>query len=441
MIFFTNLLIFISLIAILIKLEKLPSFSRNKKILIAIFLGGAIGILMQFFLTGKDLDNAISLYILVGNSYLRFLQMLIFPVVATGILLAFLHIGEKENAIKSVALIVGILLFTTAISVLIGVLSASLFSLDFSMLSGLSPSTEATDKINARASVLVKPLYQIILEFIPTNPFLDLTGARQNSLASIVVFFGFIGFAYVKLKAQNSDYAKSFSVGVETANKLLNILISFALKLTPFGIFGLFAKLTATVSLLEISKLFVFIASSYFAIFVMFIVHGLLLLIFKTNPVSYYKNVFEVLTFAFFSRSSSASIPLNVETQVNKLGLSNTNATISASLGATIGQNGCAGIYPAMLVAMLAPHFDINIFDPSFLLMLTFILAINSFGIAGVGGGAIFAGIAALNAFNMPLAIIAILAGIEPIIDMARTALNVNGSIVSSVITSKIQKQ
>ncbi|MGI9258915.1 MAG: cation:dicarboxylate symporter family transporter, partial [Gammaproteobacteria bacterium] len=144
-----------------------------------------------------------------------------------------------------------------------------------------------------------------------------------------------------------------------------------------------------------------------------------------------------VLTFAFTSRSSAATIPLNVETQVEELKVPVPVANLAATFGATIGQNGCAGIYPAMLAVMVAPTMGVNPLDPIFIATLVGIVAISSFGVAGVGGGATFAALIVLPAMGFPVVLVALLISIEPLIDMARTALNVSGSMTAGLMTSK----
>ncbi|MGI9262822.1 MAG: cation:dicarboxylate symporter family transporter, partial [Woeseiaceae bacterium] len=141
--------------------------------------------------------------------------------------------------------------------------------------------------------------------------------------------------------------------------------------------------------------------------------------------------------FAFGSRSSAATIPLNVETQIEELKVPQPVANLAATFGATIGQNGCAGIYPAMLATMMAPVMGIDPLTIGFIVKLVAIVAISSFGIAGVGGGATFAALVVLPAMGFPVTIAALLISIEPLIDMARTALNVNGSMTAGVITGR----
>jgi len=115
-------------------------------------------------------------------------------------------------------------------------------------------------------------------------------------------------------------------------------------------------------------------------------------------------------------------------------------ANLAATFGATIGQNGCAGIYPAMLATMIAPTMGIDPMTPAFILKLVAIVAVSSFGIAGVGGGATFAALVVLPAMGFPVVLAALLISIEPLIDMARTALNVNGSMTAGMLTGRFLK-
>jgi L-cystine uptake protein TcyP (sodium:dicarboxylate symporter family) len=168
----------------------------------------------------------------------------------------------------------------------------------------------------------------------------------------------------------------------------------------------------------------------------MFVVHLLILMLFKLSPTKYLKKASVPLSFAFSSRSSAGTLPLNVETQVEKFGVSTGIANLSASLGTSIGQNGCAGIYPAMLAVMIAVGTGVPM-DVSFFVRLILITAISSFGIAGVGGGATFAALTVLSSMGLPVGLVGLLIAIEPLIDMARTALNVSGSMVAGLVTAK----
>ncbi|MGV8890934.1 MAG: cation:dicarboxylate symporter family transporter [Pseudomonas sp.] len=148
-----------------------------------------------------------------------------------------------------------------------------------------------------------------------------------------------------------------------------------------------------------------------------------------------------VLTFAFTSRSSAATIPLSIEAQTSRLGIPQSIASFAASFGAAIGQNGCAGLYPAMLAVMVTPTVGINPLDPLWIATLVAIVTLSSAGVAGVGGGATFAALIVLPAMGLPVSLVALLISVEPLIDMGRTALNVSGSITAGAITSQIMQQ
>jgi len=148
-----------------------------------------------------------------------------------------------------------------------------------------------------------------------------------------------------------------------------------------------------------------------------------------------------VLAFAFTSRTSAGAIPMSVQTQTSRLGTPDGIANFAASFGATIGQNGCAGIYPAMLAVMIAPTVGIDPMTLSFIIPLLAIIMVGSVGVAGVGGGATFAALIVLSAMDLPVALAGLLISVEPLIDMGRTALNVSGSITAGTVTSRLMGQ
>jgi hypothetical protein len=255
---------------------------------------------------------------------------------------------------------------------------------------------------------------------------------------AVVIFSAFIGVAVLGLDKKKPEQADTFRKMVEAVYAVVMRIVTLVLRLTPYGILALITNVAATTNAEEILKLIKFVGASYVALIVMFIIHLILLAAFGYNPIQYVRKVFPTLVFAFTSRSSAATIPLNVETQTKRLGVPEGIANLSASFGATIGQNGCAGIYPAMLAVMIAPTVGINPMSWDFILTLILVVTISSFGVAGVGGGATFASLIVLSTMNLPVALAGLLISVEPLIDMGRTALNVNDSITAGVITGKI---
>jgi L-cystine uptake protein TcyP (sodium:dicarboxylate symporter family) len=282
---------------------------------------------------------------------------------------------------------------------------------------------------------------QQVLEFIPSNPFEDMTGARRTSTLAVVIFSAFIGVAVLGLDRKKPEQAQTFRKVIDAVYAVVMRIVTLVLRLTPYGILALITKVVATTNPDEILKLIKFVLASYVALLVMFIIHLILLALFGYNPVTYVKKVLPTLVFAFTSRSSAATIPLNVETQTKKLGVSDGIANLSATLGATIGQNGCAGIYPAMLAVMIAPTVGIDPTSWDFILTLILVVTVSSFGVAGVGGGATFASLIVLSTMNLPVALAGLLISVEPLIDMGRTALNVNDSITAGLISGKVLKE
>jgi len=214
-------------------------------------------------------------------------------------------------------------------------------------------------------------------------------------------------------------------------------LVQIVIALTPYGVAALMTRVIATSDGQAISNLIGFVIASYVAILIMFGVHALIIMLLGANIKTYFQKVWPVLTFAFVTRSSAATIPLTIRAQIEELKVPAPIANISASFGATIGQNGCAGIYPAMLAVMVAPTMGVDV-DLSFIISLVLIVAISSFGIAGVGGGATNAALVVFGVMGFPITIVALLISIEPLIDMARTALNVNGAITTGMVTTRL---
>lgn len=253
-----------------------------------------------------------------------------------------------------------------------------------------------------------------------------------------MIFSAILGMAYLGVKRKQPEQAEHFAKIIDTLYTIVMRVVTLILRLTPYGVLALITKVTASSDYGAIVKLAKFVLASYTAIIVMFLVHLLLISLAKLSPVRYVQKALPALTFAFTSRSSAGTLPLNIETQTKRFGISEGIANFSASFGLSIGQNGCAGIYPAMLAIMVAPSAGINPASPSFIITLILVVVVSSFGVAGVGGGATFASLIVLSVLNLPIAIVGLLISVEPLIDMGRTALNVSGAMTSGILTGKI---
>lgn len=417
--------------------------SLSRLVLLGLILGSAFGLGLQL-LFGEGhaaIAGTLDWVNVVGRGYVGLLKMIIMPLVLVSMIAAVVKLEKGGSLGKISGLTISVLLVTTAISAVIGIAVTQVFGLT---AEGLTEGARETARIAVlesrvdRVSDLTIP--QMLVSFIPTNPFADLTGARSTSIIAVVIFGVLTGIAARKVMAEKEELASPIRTFVEATQSIVMRLVKMIMALTPYGIAALMAKVVATSSAGDILNLLGFIVASYLAILLMFLVHGLLVSFVGVSPKEYFQKIWPVLTFAFSSRSSAATIPLNVEAQVTKLNVPPAIANLSASFGATIGQNGCAGIYPAMLAVMVAPTVGIDPMDFNFILSLVAIITVSSFGIAGVGGGATFAALIVLPAMGLPVTIAALLISIEPLIDMARTALNVSGAMTAGTITNRLLK-
>lgn len=435
-----NLVVFGILLILLAKLYT-QTQKLGQTVLVGLVLGLASGLFLQISYEKATIDSTLDWINLVGNGYVRLLQMIVMPLVFVSILSAITRLKQAGSLGKISFSVLAVLLVTTAIAAAIGIAMVYLFDLSAEGLVAGERELAAQAKVEGRVEqVANQTIPGMLLSFIPRNPFAELTGANPTSIISTVIFAALLGVAALSLGKDDRELGDRIAQGVETLNKLIMRLVRFVIRLTPYGVFALMIKMAATSKWADIVNLGTFIVASYLAIGLMFVVHGILLFFAKINPLDYYKKVLPTLSFAFTSRSSAATLPLNIETQTNKLGNNSVIANFSATFGATIGQNGCAGIYPAMLAVMVAPTVGIDPFSLQYIATLILVVAVSSFGIAGVGGGATFAAIVVLSSLNLPLALVGLLISVEPLIDMGRTALNVNGAMVAGTLTNKFVK-
>jgi uncharacterized protein len=435
-----NLLVFIGFIYLLSNLSA-RGLPLSQRVLAALLIGALFGLALQFIYSGTDdeIPATLAWTNIVGSGYVSLLKMIVMPLILVSMIAAVVRMEEIATLGKIGGLVVGILIATTMIASLVGITVTNLFGLTAEGLTEGARELARAEVLQERKSTLSDLSFpQIIISFIPQNIFSDLAGTRPTSIIAVVIFGILTGIAGLQVTRENPEHGKAFRSFIETAQTVVLKLVRLVINLTPYGVLALMTKVTAGSNGNDILDLISFILASYLAIAIMFIIHGLLITMFGVNAAGYYKKVWPVLTFAFTSRSSAATIPLNVETQIRDLDNHPSIANFSATFGSTIGQNGCAGIYPAMLAVMIAPTMGVDPLDITFIVTLIGIVAISSFGVAGVGGGATFAALMVLPALGFPVALAALLISIEPLIDMARTALNVNGAMTAGTITDRI---
>lgn len=433
-----NLVIAAIIISLFIVMQK-RKVSFSKRVLTALAVGVVAGLAMQFIYGSTDKITAMTTDWLgiIGNSYIKFLQMVAIPLIFVSIVAAFTRLQLKANVAKIGSTIIVVLVLSAAIAAAVGIGAALLFNLDANSITQGASEIARAQELQEKATTIDLTLPQKIVEFIPSNVFLDFTGARSTSTLGVVVFALFVGIAYTGIKNKQVKEAAFFANLIDAFYAIIVRIVRMIIQLTPYGVFAIIANTTATSDLAAIGKLGTFVIASYAAIIVMFIIHLVILAFAGMSPKAYLKQAMPVLTFAFTSRTSAGALPLNIQAQ-ERMGVPSGIANFAASFGLSIGQNGCAGIYPAMLAIMIAVSTGTDVTSFSFIATVIAVVAISSFGVAGVGGGATFAAIIVLSALNLPVGLAGVLISVEPLIDMGRTALNVSDSMVAGVVTSKV---
>ena len=434
-----NLVVFVLLAGVLFNFRK-PRLTLGRQILLGLLLGAGYGLALQFLYGSGDaaVKETLTWTNVVASGYISLLKMVIMPLVLVMMIGAVVRMREVADLGRIGGSVVGILVGTTAVAALVGIFVSNLFGLSADAITQGARELERAASLTSRyENVANLGLADMLVRFIPSNIFSDLTGARPTSIIAVVIFGILFGLAALGVAKEDPARGEKLREAVLTLQAVIMRLVQMIMALTPYGILALMTRVVAGSNAQDLWNLVEFVGASYVAIAIMFVIHAILLGLAGVNVRTYFKSVWPVLTFAFTSRSSAATIPLNVETQVDELKVPEPIANLSATFGATIGQNGCAGIYPAMLAVMIAPSMGIDPMSFDFILPLVAIVAISSFGIAGVGGGATFAALVVLPAMGFPVTVAAVLISVEPLIDMARTALNVNGSMTAGVLTGR----
>ncbi|HFJ4823578.1 TPA: L-cystine transporter [Staphylococcus aureus] len=436
-----NIIVLVIFIVILHMMAR-KHISFAKRVFTALGIGIVFGVLLHLaYGTHSNIITSTSDWFnIVGQGYVALLQMIVMPLIFISIVAAFtkIQIGEKFAKIGNLIFI--FLIGTVTIAAIVGVVYALVFGLDASTINlGNAEQARGSEIAKQAKDLTAHTLPQQILELLPKNPFLDFTGQRATSTIAVVIFASFIGFAYLRVARKQPDHGELLKRAIDAIYSLVMAIVTFVLRLTPYGVLAIMANTLSTSDFGAIWTLGKFLIASYAALITMYIIHLIILSLLGISPIRYVKKTLEVLIFAFTSRSSAGALPLNVQTQTRRLGVPEGIANFAATFGLSIGQNGCAGIYPAMLAIMVAPVANVEI-DLQFIVTLIAVVIISSFGVAGVGGGATFASILVLSTLNLPVALAGVLISVEPLIDMGRTALNVNDSMLAGTGTAKLTK-
>jgi L-cystine uptake protein TcyP (sodium:dicarboxylate symporter family) len=417
------------------KLEK-KKVKFSTRMIVSTIIGLVLGISVQLvagfpsdITEVKWIGEVIKWYSLFGNGFMALLKMLVVPLVFLSILKVIVNMKDQQSLGKITGRSIFVLLGTTAIAAIVAIVIGNLFKLGVGV-----------EAVEGKAELKdISSFVDTMLGLLPSNPVKAMADAN---IVAVVIFAAFIGIAIKRLNKKHEELIKPAIDLIEAFYKIMTSVAMTVIKLMPYAVIPLLANTIAGKGISAILNVVNFIIALYVSVIIVFIIHLIIISLNGLNPIKYVKNVIEPLILAFTSRSSLGTLPVTIETLTKKVGVENGIASFAGSLGANMGMNGCAAIYPALMAITIANMSGTSM-DFSFYAMLVVIIVISSLGIAGLPGTAIMSVSVVISGMGMgayfPLAG-AILA-IDPILDMGRTALNVDGAMVTAVTVSNSLKE
>lgn len=425
------ILLFFLLVHINVNLKK--KFKFSTRVIISTVLGFAVGIVFQSTLgmvgaeqvpdVIKNVTNAASL---VGRGFTSLLKMVVIPLVGLSVYNSIINSKNNENLKKLTGKSVIYYTVTVAISAIIGISVAMLFNLGVGM-----KLPEGMEAWTGKGEY--KGLVDVVVSFIPSNIFKAMS---ETSVIGVVIFAAFLGFATNRMSLKNPEKIQPLKDVTSALFTVMTSVTTTIIKIIPYGVAALMFDLTASYGLEVFKNLVTYLIVMFISLALVVVMQSINLAIHGINPFTYYKKATAPLILALTTTSSMGTLPVTIETLEKEVGVSSPTANFTATLGTTIGMNGCAGVFPAVIAIMIANMNGIAI-TPVFLISLITVIALGSFGMAGVPGTAYIAATVVLGGMGLPFDPVAIVFPIDSIIDMGRTAVNVNGAMVISTVVDK----
>lgn len=394
-------------------------------IFIALLAGAAAGMLLHYVVpAGYIRDEVVigGIFHVLGNGFVRLMQMLVVPLVFCSLICGSMAMGDTKKLGTIGLKTLGFYLFTTALAITAAILVAKVINpgmgLDMS-------SIEAADVTIAERTSLA----DTILNIIPTNP---LAALANGEMLPIILFALIVGILLAKMGESVETVANFFS----QFNDIMMQMTVLVMKLAPFGVFCLIAKTFSGIGFDAFVPLLKYMLAVLLALVVQCVVVYMTMLKGFTglSPVIFLKKFLPVMGFAFSTATSNATIPLSVETLNKKMGVSKRVSSFTIPLGATINMDGTA-IMQGVAVVFAAQAFGITLTGADYMtVILTATLA--SVGTAGVPGVGLITLSMVFASVGLPVEAIALIMGIDRILDMCRTAVNVTGDAVCTTIVA-----
>ena len=424
--------------------KKIP---LHTKILLGLIIGLISGLVVDaFFPANQNVQWFVSnIAYPAGQIFLRMIFMIVIPLIFTAIVLG---VADFKDIHKIGRVGIKSLLFTvviTAVSVLIGITLVNLVQPGSRILAEDRETLIQTLSNNQNVSQIVsaaketKGLMQIIIDIIPRNPFVDIVNAfdpnyRGGGLLAVMFFALIFGVALALSKSERTDM---LTKTLEGLYDVVMKIIDFAMKLAPFGVAALIFSVASQLGFQIISTLMLYVLVVLTALLIhLLITYGAILkLILKRSPFDFFKAISEVIITAFSTSSSNATLPTSLRVTSEKLNVNKDISNFVLTVGSTANQNGTA-LFEGITVLFLAQFYgiDLSIGQQILVVMLSIIAGV---GTAGVPGGSLPMIVMVLQTVGIPAEGIGIIFGVDRLLDMSRTVVNVTGDIVLALWVDK----
>jgi DAACS family dicarboxylate/amino acid:cation (Na+ or H+) symporter len=411
----------------------------HTKIFIGLFVGLVAGLICNIaFPQNPAIDWFIkNIAYFTGQVFLRMIFMIVIPLIFTALVLGVADLGDAKSIGRIGFKTLGFTVIITAVSVLIGLALVNTIQPGRgipeagrdALLKTLSRNTNV-EKIVTSAGA-AKPLVQTLLDFIPRNPLQDAVFAFDPAYGGggllAVMFFALVfGIAMASAKSERTEFLKS---ALEGLYDVIMRIIDFAMKLAPYAVAALIFSTVAQLGFSVVGILLKYVLVVLLALAIhQFISYGIIVkFAAKRNPVEFFKNLREVMLTAFSTSSSNATLPKALKDSREKLGIHPDISSFVLTVGSTANQNGTA-LYEGITVLFLAQFYGIDLsFGSQVTVVLMSILA--GVGTAGVPGGSLPLIVMVLQTVGIPPEGIGVILGVDRILDMSRTVVNVTGDI------------
>ena len=407
------------------KLIVTKKLSLTSKIFIGLIAGVICGVFFNLFVPASYVRDTIiidGICYVIGNGFIKLMKMLVVPLVFCSLVCGASAIGDTKTLGKVGGKTIAFYLATTAIAVTVAISVATLIKPGIGLNMNL---IEAENVTVAEKTSAVDTL----LDIIPDNPFSSLA---NGNMLQVIVFALIVGILLAKMGERAELVANFFSQFNDLMMEMTNLVMSFA----PIGVFFMLTRTFANLGFDAFIPLLKYMGSVVLGLGVQcFVVYMILLFVFtRLNPFKFIKKFFPVMAFAFSTSTSNATIPLNIETLEEKIGVSRKVSSFTIPLGATINMDGTS-IMQGVAVVFAAQAYGINLGISGYLTVIA-TATLASIGTAGIPSVGLVTLTMVFSAVGLPVEAITLIMGIDRILDMLRTAVNVTGDAVCTTVVA-----